>query len=302
MCCSSMLLAFAAASAHGESRLPLDDVIEAGPEQRFGHDRSVVLVPGFWARAGSDVTVSIVERSSTLLQMAVPVTIPGESLDRPPDDGVDFTGSPGSGSITVSIGHGVALPNPATYYAVTGIGVEEEGNNPCLVTLWGRLVDPTFASGGDRKLAQVELEKCRPAVNPFVDFKLASTAPSQFIRRLRVCGGRANKILIPQEAYHSTSWEIKGLRVEASRIEPTTDAVEPLSSAGGFIRTNCSDAEADDAMGPGWKPWDTCPTGQLLTGVTMYHFEEKYFTGIGALCRQPQRSSAPPPRRDSIGF
>ena len=36
--------------------------------------------------------------------------------------------------------------------------------------------------------------------------------------------------------------------------------------------------------------------------VTMYHFEEKYVTGIGALCRQPQRSSAPPPRRDSIGF
>ncbi|MDN5850424.1 MAG: hypothetical protein L0H63_12445 [Nitrococcus sp.] len=285
-----------------EPQLPLNQVVEPGVAKTFGHQRSVVMVEGFWAKAGSDVTVSIDELANTLIQMAAPVPIPTDISIRVPATGADMTGSPGTGSKVVEIGDGVSLPNPAGYYAVTSIGIQEKGNNPCLLTLWGRMVDPAFESA-DRKLAQFELEKCRSfPFSTMVDFKQAQLPKSSdtFVRGVLACGGHTG--ILPQGAYSSLSWEIKGLKVHGGRVVPETDEVEPMDKVSEFTRANCIKDEAG-AYGPGWTVWHECPIGELMTGVRLYRYEDKWFTGMSAICKIPQRSVPPrKPVKDPVGI
>ncbi len=213
-----------------------------------------------------------------------------------------MTGSPGTGSSVVQIGDGVSLPNPADYYAITSIGIQEKDNNPCLLTLWGRMVDPAFEST-DRKLAQSELEKCRSfPLSTMVDFKQAQLPRSSdlFIRGVLACGGHTG--ILPQEIYSSLSWEIKGLKVHGSRVVPETDNVEPMEKIGEFTRANCVKDNAG-VYGPGWTAWHECPSGQLMTGIRVYRYEDKWFTGMKAICKVPQRSVPPrKPVKDAVGF
>ena len=37
--------------------------------------------------------------------------------------------------------------------------------------------------------------------------------------------------------------------------------------------------------GPGWTEWHDCPSGQLMTGVRVYRYEDKWFTGISAISK-----------------
>lgn len=209
---------------NSESQLPLNDVVEPGVAKTFGHQRSVVMVDGFWAQAGSNVTIFIDELANRLIQMAVPVSSLTDGSIRLPASSPDLTGSPGTGSNVVEIGDGVSLPNPASYYAINSIGIQEKGNNPCLLTLWGRMVDRASEST-DRKLAQFELDKCRSfPLSTMVDFKQAQLPKSAdtFVRGVLACGGHSAAthfpFVIPQEAYSSTSWEIKGLQVHGGRV------------------------------------------------------------------------------------
>lgn len=293
---------------NSELQLPLNEVVEPGVAKTFGHQRSVVMVDGFWAKAGSDVTISIDELANTLIQMAVPVPSPTDGSIRLPAGGPDLTGSPGTGSNMVEIGDGVSLPNPAGYYAINSIGIQEKGNNPCLLTLWGRMVDPAFESA-DRKLAQFELDKCRSfPLSTLVDFKQAQLPKSAdtFVRGVLACGGHSAAtrppFVIPQEGYSSTSWEIKGLQVHGGRVVAETDDVQPQGQIGEFKRANCVKEEAG-VYGPGWTEWHECPSGQLMTGVRVYRYEDKWFTGMSAICKIPQRSVPPrKPVKDAVGF
>jgi hypothetical protein len=309
---TALVLAMAAATEtpakSSELQLPLNEVVEPGVAKTFGHQRTVVMVDGFWAKAGSDVTISIDELANTLIQMVVPIPGPTDGSTRLPAGGSDMTGSPGTGSNVVEIGDGVSLPNPAGYYAINGIGIQEKGNNPCLLTLWGRMVDPAFESA-DRKLAQFELDKCRSfPLSTLIDFKQAQLPESAdtFVRGVLACGGHSAvtrfPFIIPQEAYSSTSWEIKGLQVHGGRLLAGTDDVEPHGRIGEFTRSNCVKDEAG-VYGPGWTEWHDCPSGQLMTGVRVYRYEDKWFTGLSAICKTPQRSVPPrKPVKDSVGF
>ena len=103
-------------------------------------------------------------------------------------------------------------------------------------------------------------------------------------------------------AYSSTSWEIKGLQVHGGRVLAETDDVELHGQIGEFTRSNCVKDEAG-VYGPGWTEWHDCPSGQLMTGVRVYRYEDKWFTGISAICKIPQRSVPPrKPVKDSVGF
>ena len=308
----ALVLAMAAStetSAKGnESQLPLNEVVELGVVKTFGHQQSVVMVDGFWAKAGSNVTIFIDELMNTLIQMVAPVPIPTDVPIRIPASGSDMTGSPGTGSNVVEIGDGVSLPNPAGYYAVNGIGIQEKGNNPCLLTLWGRMVDPAFEST-DRKLAQFELDKCRSfPLSTLVDFKQAQLPKSAdtFVRGVLACGGHSAithpPFILPQGAYTSTTWEIKGLQVHGGRVVAETDEVQPQGTIGEFARANCVKDEAG-VWGPGWIAWHDCPSGQLMTGVRAYRNEDKWFTGLSVICKVPQRSVPPrKPVKDAVGF
>ncbi len=67
---------------NSESQLPLNQVVEPGVAKTFGHQRSIVMVDGFWAKAGSNVTAFIDELSNTSIQMATPVPIrPTSQID-----------------------------------------------------------------------------------------------------------------------------------------------------------------------------------------------------------------------------
>jgi hypothetical protein len=303
---TALVLAMAASTEtsakNSESQLPLNEVLEPGIEKTFGHQRSVVMVDGFWAKAGSNVTIFIDELANTLIQMVAPVPIPTDVPIRTPASESDMTGSPGTGSNVVEIGDGVSLPNPADYYAVNGIGIQEKGNNPCLLTLWGRMVDPAFEST-DRKLAQFELDKCRSfPLSTLVDFKQAQLPKSTdtFVRGVLACGGHTG--VLPQGASSSLSWEIKGLQVHGGRVVAETDEVQPQGTIGEFTRANCVKDEAG-VWGPGWTTWHECPSGQLMTGVRAYRYEDKWFTGLSAICKVPQRSVPPrKPVKDAVGF
>ena len=88
-------------------------------------------------------------------------------MDRSPDyDSLTspvgaLSGSPGDGAVIVDIGKNIDLPNPTTYYAVTGIRIVEKKNNPCELILTGRMVDSRYRATKARILARYELDKCR---------------------------------------------------------------------------------------------------------------------------------------------
>jgi hypothetical protein len=119
------------------------------------------------------------------------------------------------------------------------------------------------------------------------------------MRGVLACGGHSAAtrppFVIPQEGYSSTSWEIKELQVRGGRVTAETEQI------GEFTRANC--VKEAGVYGPGWTEWHECPSGQLMTGVRMYRYEDKWFTGMSAICKIPQRSVPPrKPIKDAVGF
>ncbi|MGP0591057.1 hypothetical protein ACTRXD_00780 [Nitrospira sp. T9] len=58
-----------------------------------------------------------------------------------------LSGSRGEASVEVNVGKNKKLPNPTSYYAITGLGLEERKNNPCFLKLYGTLADPRYQGG-----------------------------------------------------------------------------------------------------------------------------------------------------------
>lgn len=56
-------LVFSSSLSQGESALVINQAIESGEKKIYDHQDSVVLSDGFWARAGSDVTVAIASQT-----------------------------------------------------------------------------------------------------------------------------------------------------------------------------------------------------------------------------------------------
>lgn len=222
------------------------------------------------------------------------------------------SGSPGDSAVLVEIGRNVILPNPEKYYAVTRIGIEERSNNPCLLTLWGGMVDPRYASSATRKLASFELGRCGKTnpLSTWVDFKLAGfeLAKHSFIRSVRVCGGRMT--ILPQGAYSSGRWEIKGLTVlpgmvSDGRVVPERpEEVADFLNGQTFVRPNCPKNLVDTStIGPGWSTWSECPLGQLLTGLTVHHYQGKHLTGLTVRCKSARMVRAEStPIKDATGY
>ena len=242
-----------------------------------------------------------------LLQMFDVVTVPDPDAPREPvsPGTLGRSGSPGDASVLVEIGRNVALPNPAKYYAVTGLGIEERSNNPCLLTLWGGMVDPRYATS-TRKLASFELGKCRKKnpLSTWVDFKRAGFdhPDHEFVRSVRVCGGHAT-FLLPQEAHSSTAWEIKGLSILPGLVTEGREEITALPAGETFVRPNCPEKlVADAAFGPGWSGWSHCPAGQLLTALTVHHFEGRFFTDFTVRCKSARSIRAESaPVKDATG-
>lgn len=237
------------------------------------------------------------------------------------NDGIppSMSGSPGNASVMIKAGMNKFLPNPENYYAITGIGLEERWNKPCVLTLFGTLVDPRYQSK-TRLVARHELKKCKGS--PLVDFKGFdfsgditnfdfSKSGKKFLRAIRVCGG-SGKVL-PQQAFNSLAWKIKGVQAYPSEVKladsPVLDSeINALDAPGemeDFIRTNCPvHLQADTGVNnPGWGKWIQCPVDQVVTGVRAYYFEDKYFTGFEISCQSVSKHKVThTPLKDYIGY
>jgi hypothetical protein len=294
-----IISATAAATPNKEElQLRLNGIVNSGDKKTFEHGLSIVLADGFWAKAGSDVTVTIVPLPP-LIQMNPP---PKFTVNRDPDVG---TGSNGDKGFSVDIGQGVSLPNPASYYAVNTIDIEEKNNNPCVITLWGHMVDPAYESK-DRILASYALEQCRDLAEKYVSKQeLGSNIklpPSKnwFLNGVFACGGHSGISNIQLGGLaQEPHFEIKGLQVNAVSLDPKNLNVKSVGKFAEFIRPNCGTGGED----AGWTKWANCDPGYLLTGVYVDSYKDKYFTGLSANCKKPKRFGPPSkPVKDKVGY
>ncbi|MCA9458069.1 MAG: hypothetical protein KC587_15495 [Nitrospira sp.] len=227
-----------------------------------------------------------------------------------------LSGSRGDASVEVNVGKNKKLPNPPSYYAITGLGLEERKNNPCLLKLYGTLVDPRY-QGGIRVVAEQELERCKHLLGG-IDYKDVNFPESEknfdftkdgkhFIRKVKVCGGHAG--LLPQQAHSHQMWEIKGVKIMASEVKledspALNPAVIELQNIEEFTRANCLNKVEQAAENkPGWSEWSACPTGQVATGVRAYYGNDKYFTGLKLRCKTVASKRIEAfPIKDNIGY
>jgi hypothetical protein len=282
-------LAMTAPRAHGQTELVLQHLVEPGAPRSFEHPYTIVLANGYWAKAGSDVTLSIVPQS--LLQVFD--VVPDDPYDRSPVPAhLRYSGSQdvdllNEGPVLVKIGKNVRLPNPSNYYAVSAIGIEEENNNPCKIYLWGRMVDPRFGTA-DRLVAEYASDTCKDRLL-FGSFDYEDTGVSgpsdRFIRGLRVCMG--GKDPVPPLGTGFDNNEIKGLRIREAVVSQD-GAVKALHGVKEWKRAHCPDEPlAPESAGnayqrEGWANWIMCPDGQILTGVKVYGSRE--FVALGVHC------------------
>lgn len=292
------LLAITAPYAYGESELMLNQTLEPFVLKTYGHQYSLVLADGFWAKAGTDVTATV---GNGLLQM-LSVVEPGRQ------PAPFYSGSHSGDSVLFDVGKNVDLPNPTSYYAVDGIGIREEGDQPCYISLWGRMVDPRYKDNlfMGRKVGEFQLAKCnvRPE-KEFLKGKDVSVGELDleggFIRSLRVC--KAKKGL----GGGVDNYELKGITILPALVSASGDVsphdVKPRE-APTLVQPNCpkDTIVAGPSEPTGWDRWVSCPAGELLTGLEVYH-REKYITALSARCKSVGWLTIPKePVRDLLGY
>ena len=288
------LLAMTAPYAYGESELVLNQTLEPFVLKTYGDQYSLVLADGFWAKAGTDVTATV---GNGLLQM-LSVVEPGRQ------PAPFYSGSHSADSVSVDVGKNVDLPNPTSYYAVDGIGIREEDDQPCYISLWERMVDPRYKGNfAARKVGEFQLAKCnvRPE-KEFLKGKDVSVGELDleggFIRSLRVCkGGLGGGV---------DNYELKGITILPALVSASGDVspqdVKP-GEAPTLVQPNCpkDTIVAGPSEPTGWDRWVSCHAGQLLTGLQVYH-REKYITALSARCKPVGWFTVPKePVQDALG-
>jgi hypothetical protein len=268
------LFALTGFPARGEAALVVQNIIEPGGCKEFRHPSDIVLSNGFWAKAGSDVTATIDQSEGPgtqgllgMINVVCETKDPGPRL--PLTEGRDYSGSLDaqlgvlSPPVLVQVGTNVKLPNPTQFYAVTGIWIIEESNNPCRIILEGHMVDPRFRTRS-RPLGEFALDSCKTGIVTYIDSRnVGFDGPdNQFIRGLRVCMG--GKDPIPPFGSGFDNTEIKGLRIRPAAVSEN-GAVEPQDDVKEWARPHCPDKERGDSR-EGWASLHTCPADEIVTG------------------------------------
>ncbi len=303
----------------GLPNLTINGVVESGTTNEYIHPEEVVLSPGFWARAGSDVTI---RTALTLLQLS-----PYPHVSPPPPASDDRSASPPpdcleggyhpciSGyayehhSDRIEIGYSTSLPNPIEYYAITTINVIEADANPCKLMLWGTMLDPRFSNGKERLLAIFELATCKPtigALGPAAMSVVQFEQPNRFLRTLRICTDTQlhSGDVVPLKGPAGRN-EIKGLEIRPGQVSSGNEHVTPLDATIEDKRPNCPNRDA--FLGPGvgrtegWHVWSTCPDGQLAAGIEVYR-EKRSFSGMRVICKYVRLLPGAAPKVDERGI
>lgn len=282
--------------AYGESELALNQTLEPSVIKKYGHPYSLVLADGFWAKAGTDVTATVGTGLLQMFSVVEPARLPAQP----------YSGSTwGDHSVLVDIGKNVNLPNPTSYYAVDGIGIREEDDQPCYISLWGRMVDPRYKGNfAGRKVGEFQLAKCnvRPE-KEFLKGKDVSVGELDlkggFIRSVRVCKAGFSFLGGGFDAF-----ELKGIKIRPAVVSASGDVTpkevnpEELPT---LIQPQCPNDRIASTSDEGWDIWVSCPTDQVLTGLNVA-YREKRITALSVLCKRVGWFTVPKePVQDALG-
>jgi hypothetical protein len=332
-------LSHAAPEKEQPSELRIKSVVEAGMTKEYADPESVVLTNGFWAKAGSNVTIRTALRFLQLSDQPHVPPAPPDPGDRSPaplpdcPDGETY--SPcisGIGTHPLSIEHGsgttvelpnpvdypaeldvgfnVRLPNPDHYYAINHINLIEGHDNPCRFQLWGNMIDPRFSKDEDQRLlAQLELPTCKSVTTHIGMSKVGfDPATHRFVRAVRVCLHHHGKVanVPPAGMVGGKRLEIKGLAVTAGQVSSMNEHVTALDRIITDEQPNCPDQDSYTGPGAGnrqgWHVWSTCPDGQVAAGFTVYVTEGKAFSGMRIKCKYVRLLPGPAPAKDDQGY
>ena len=182
--------------------------------------------------------------------------LPALPLSGPHDVIGPVTGSEGYYDVLrVVIGTDVALPHEARFYGVTAVAIQEKGDEPCRIELYGRLLDPE-GSQADLLVGKGTLFGCDEERNSSWRAATLVGQPHNFVRSVRACFQK------PPFSH----MKIKGLMV-ASGVVYDDGRIVPLpelpcfdqKTPHCFARPNCGE----------WAEASTCPTDQIVTGMTV---------------------------------
>jgi hypothetical protein len=164
--------------------------------------------------------------------------------------------------LRIDIGTGVTLPHKKQFYGVTAIAMQEKGDEGCKLELYGNLLDPDEPST-DILLGTGTLFGCDEGGDASWARATVNTQPNQFVRSVRACYGNSPFVDL----------KIKGLMVSAAALVsdngkllslPEFPCVNEDKTPHCFARPHCGS----------WSNMVTCPVGEIVTGVSVYHYAE----------------------------
>jgi hypothetical protein len=163
--------------------------------------------------------------------------------------------------LRIDIGTNVSLPHDKKFYGVTAIAMQETGDEGCKVELYGNLLDPDEPSS-DILLGSGILFGCDEQWTSSWRAATLASQPNTFVRSVRACYQNSPFI----------EMKMKGLMVSGALLISTGGQLFPLpempcidkKTPHCFARPHCGN----------WLNTVYCPTGQIITGVTVYHYAE----------------------------
>jgi hypothetical protein len=162
--------------------------------------------------------------------------------------------------LRIDIGTNVQLPHDPKFYGVTAIAIQEKGDEPCKIELYGRLLDHN-ESQADLLVGKGTLFGCDEEWTSSWRAATIVAQPHTFINGVQAC--------YPNPP--SATKKLKGLivtsvvlladgRVTPFPLLPCIDGKTPHC----FARPHCGD----------WANLVMCHSGEVLMGVTVYHYAE----------------------------
>ena len=163
--------------------------------------------------------------------------------------------------LRVDIGTNVTLPHDRKFYGVTAIAMQETGDEGCKVELYGNLLEPDEPSG-DILLGSGILFGCDERWTSSWRAATLAAQPNTFIRSVRACYQNSPFV----------EMKLKGLMVSGAILVSTDGQLLALpempcidkKTPHCFARPHCGN----------WLETVYCPMGQILTGVTVYHYAD----------------------------
>jgi hypothetical protein len=180
----------------------------------------------------------------------------------------------------------VSLPNdPTRDYGITSVLLEEAGDKPCRIALWGGALDGDKGPDG-RKLAEASLDGCNTGGRIDILHPSLKQYPDRFLAAVDVCNSQ-----------NRNNDRIKGLRLRGAQLRTT--GVHTLEETAADFQPNCG-VSTGWAECQGWNGGQQI-NGTIAVGLVMHH-DGKAFTGIQLVCQYVYTGAPQTLAKDGTGY